>query len=223
MKAHLIDGSQIWTSLADGSVRAEGVVPQVVGRPALLPEIFTGLDQPKARVKFGCAKVLQLLSESSPKLILPHWEQLTARLEHENKILQWSAMLTLANLAPIASVPKVEALLPRLLGPIRGPVMITAANAMRSATAFAVAQPLLAYEVSRKILEVEKGDYQTAECRNVVIGHALQMLDRLMPLLKDKEPVLKFARRQLQNSRPSTRKRAEAFLKKHNSAKRSPS
>jgi len=216
MKAHSINGSKIWNSLADGTVRAEGLVAQAVGRPALLPQIFAGLEQPKARVKFGCAKVLLLASESSPKTILPYWEQLTARMNHENKILQWSAMLTLANLAPVASLPIVEALLPRLLAPIHGPVMITAANAIRSATGFALAHPSLAPWVSRKILEVETGDYQTAECRNVVIGHALQMLDRLMPLLKDKEPVLQFAQRQLQNSRPATRRRAQAFVSKHN-------
>src|SRR6266496_1476702 len=103
--------------------------------------------------------------------------------------------------------------LPRLPAPIHVPVMITAANAMRSATAFALAHPSLALGVSRTILKVEKADYQTAECRNVVLGHAHQMLDRLMPLLEDKEPVVQFARRQLHNSRPATRKRAETFSK----------
>src|SRR6266446_2713312 len=175
MKARSISrSSEIWASLTDGSVRAEGLVPQVVSRPALLPEIFAGLNQPKPRVKFGCAKVLLLASESSPKTMLPYWEQLAARVEHENKILQWSAMLTLANLAPVTSLPMVKALLPRLLAPIHGPVMITAANAIRSATGFALAHPSLALRVSRRILKVEKGDYQTAECRNVLIGHALQ-------------------------------------------------
>jgi len=216
-------GSSIWSSLADGSIRPEGLVAQVVARPAHLPEIFAGLDQPKARVKFGCAKVLLLASESSPKAMLPYWEQLKERLGDDNKILQWSAMLTLANLAPNASLPRVEALLPRLLAPIQGPVMITAANAMRSATRFAMAHPSLAREVCQKILGTEKGEYQTAECRNVVLGHALQALDKLMPLLKDKAPVVEFAQRQLGNSRPATRKRAETFLKKHNSAKRLPS
>jgi hypothetical protein len=135
--------------------------------------------------------------------------------EDENKILQWSAMLTLGNLAVVAPLPDVQGLLPRLLAPIAGPVMITAANAMRSATRFALAQPRLAGAVSRKILAVEQGEYQTAECRNVVLGHALQMLDQLFPLIKQKGPVLDLARRQLGNSRKTTRKRAEGFLKKH--------
>jgi hypothetical protein len=170
------------------------------------------VDEQPARIKFGCAKVLVLISEQSPKTLLPNWKQLKARLDSDNKILQWSAMLTLGNLASVTPLPQVKALLPRLLAPIRGPVMITAANAMRSLTQIALAHPTLATRISQAILEVEQADYQTAECRNVAIGHAIRALDQLLPLVNDRAPVLEMVQRQLGNPRPATRKKAAALL-----------
>jgi hypothetical protein len=143
---------------------------------------------------------------------LPSWRRLVALLEHENKILQWSALLTLGNLAGVASRGRIEALLPRLLAPLRGPVMITAANAMRSAVQVALARPELAGLVAREILRVERARYATDECRHIALGHAIQALERLLPLLKRKEPALEMVRRQLDNPRPATRKKAAAFL-----------
>ena len=214
--------TQLLPALANGQARPESIAKLVADRPALLADVFAGLGERQTRVKFGCAKVLLLVSERNPGLLQPHWKPLLALLDSENKILQWSALLTLGNLAATTPRPRVKRLLPRVLAPIRGPVMITAANAMRSAVQVALAHPPLADTVAQAILEVERATYQTEECRNVAIGHAITLLDRLLPLLKDRPAVVAMVQRQAANSRNATRKKAAVFLKKHRALPEAP-
>ncbi len=213
MKTSSVADSKIWSSLASGKVRPEIIATRVVEKPGLLTELFPGLDQPQARVKFGCAKILLLVSETRPKLLLPYWEELNPLLKAENKILQWSAILTLGNLGSVASPDQVKGLLPRLCRFLPGPRMITAANTMRSLEKIAKAHPELTDSIVQRVFEVERGNYQTPECRNVAIGHALQFLKTALPNLTDKGSAIAFATRQIKNSRPSTRNKAQALLK----------
>src|ERR1043166_4290971 len=123
MKTTSITRSRIWSALSNGS-KPEALVGRILRRPQLLPEIFSGLDQPPARIRFGCAKVLLLTSRRNPKILRPYWKQLIHRLDSDNRILQWSTMLTLGNLATAVSLSRARALLTRLLAPICGPTII---------------------------------------------------------------------------------------------------
>jgi len=61
---------------------------------------------------------------------------------------------------------------------------------------------------------VDRTTYATPECRNVAIGHAIDALDRLFPMIADKGAVQRFVTRLMDNPRAATRKRAERFLRK---------
>jgi hypothetical protein len=92
--------------------------------------------------------------------------------------------------------------------------MITAANTIAGAALIAAAHPQLAPRIVRAILRVESARYQTDECRNVAIGHAITALGTLGPEARQSKAVVSFVRRQLANPRPAARKKAEAFLKR---------
>ena len=62
-------------------------------------------------------------------------------------------------------------------------------------------------------MKVATARYETPECRNVAIGHAIQALGAILPLLRNLAPVARFVRKQARNRRPATRKKAEQFLK----------
>ncbi len=76
-------------------------------------------------------------------------------------------------------------------------------------------KPELSDKIAQEILKVEKAKYQTAECRNVALGHAIKSFDQFFDQIEDKEPVIKLIKRQLKNTRNATRKKAEKFIKKH--------
>lgn len=93
--------------------------------------------------------------------------------------------------------------------------MITAANVIRGAGKIACAKPHLADEIARALVQVERAKYETDECRNVALGHAVQVIDQFFEHLNNPRPAIEFIRRQLSNSRSSVRVKAAKFLKKH--------
>lgn len=193
--------------------------PRVLARramqdPAWLQAIIGGLGADAARIKYGCAKALRLVSEDRPDLLYPRFDFFVSLLDGENKILQWQGLFVLSRLARVDTRDRVAAIFSKYFSSIRGPVMITAANAIQGGARIARAKPALAERIVGEILRVDKARYQTPECRNVAIGHAIVALGEILDLVTTPEPVVQFVRKQARNTRPATRKKAEQFLKK---------
>jgi hypothetical protein len=182
--------------------------------PSLLPQITKGLEADKPRVKYGCAKALRLLSQERPDVLYPHFGFFARLLDHENKILQWDAAFVLSQLARADAQDQFAAIFEKYFAPIAGPVMISAAQAIQGGARIAQAKPELADRVAAEILKVGRARYQTPECRNVAIGHAITALASILPLLNDPAPTMRFVRGQTRNSRPATRRKAEQFLRR---------
>jgi hypothetical protein len=181
--------------------------------PRLLPEITKGLEADKPRVKYGCAKALRHISQQCPDMLYRHFEFFVCLLDHENKIFQWDAAFVLSHLARVDAHDRFDAIFKKYFSPIPGPVMITAANVIQGGARVALAKPQLADRIAVEVLKVARARYQTPECRNVAIGHAIVALGDMLPLLRDPAPALRFVRKQARNPRPATRKKAEQFLK----------
>jgi hypothetical protein len=196
----------------------ETLADQILQQPDLAAQALKALSAEDPRVKYGTAKALRLVSEKAPEALYPQMDFFTGLLDCENTILQWNAILILGNLAQADRKKKLDAILSQYLRPIRGPVMITAANTIRGAARIAAAKPALADRIVRDILRVEKANYQTAECRNVACGHAILALEDCYNQVVQKGPVIDFVKRQLENPRNATRKKAAAFLKRHKNA-----
>ena len=187
---------------------------QVECKPELLDALFAAMSSDVARLKFPAAKALRNLSQRAPDSIYPHFDFFASFLRHENAILRWNAILILGNLATVDGEGRVDRIIDAYLSPISGPHLIDAGNTMRGAAAIGVAKPYLADRIARHILEAERATYATPECRNVAIGHAIDALDRLFPMIADKGAVQRFVTRQTDNTRAATRKRAERFVRK---------
>ncbi len=194
-------------------------IPSLVGRlradPNAIEYLLAAVSSRRAEDRFGAARSLRVLAAAAPDLLYPHYEFFVAQLGASNQILRWNAIRALALLTPADQNRKLDAVLERYLSPINGPDMIAAATVIEGAAVIALARPDLADRLARAILSVRRANYKTSECRNVAIGHAIAAFDRFYTLLGEKRRVLAFVRRQLDNTRPATRKKAAAFLKKH--------
>ena len=179
-----------------------------------LQELLDGLNAPDALTKYGCAKVLRNLAAEQPKLLYPHFDYFHRLLRHPNKIFQWQGSFVLSHLARVDTERKFDEIFEEYFRPVRGPVMITAANVIGGAARIALARPDLADRIALEILKVSRARYQTTECRNVAIAHAVRAFDGILELLRNPEPVFRFVRRQLRNPRPAARKAAEHFLQR---------
>jgi hypothetical protein len=209
-----MQGEQLLRRLARKGANKEGVAASAIKEPSLVPALFSGLDADKAGVRLGAARVLYLISEKDPAILYPHADSIIDLLDSDNKILKWSAVHMIGNLAQVDTKRKIDRILDRYLEPIPGPELVTAANVIGGAAKIALAKPELTDKIVKAILKAEKGRYRTAECRNVVLGHAIQALDQLFERTTQKQPVARLVKGQLKNRRSGTRKRAERFVKR---------
>jgi len=212
-----MDRPTLLSRIARKGAAHEAIAHSIAGRRDAIAQLIGGLASAEPRVKYGCAKVLTLVSQQNPAALYPMFDVFLPLLEHENSFLKWNAIAIVANLAAADTKGMIDRILPRYLKPIGGPVMITAANTIAGAATIALARPDLADNLARAILGVEEAKYDTAECRNVAIGHAISALGRFFQHIRRQKPVLEFVSRQTANTRNATKKKAEAFLKKYGS------
>ena len=203
------------TKIDKKTTTIEKLAERVISRPELLPEAFDGLAAETARVKYGCLKLLRIVSERKPNVLYPEIDRFFRLLDNENNIFKWGAIIIIGNLAAVDSERKIDRILDRYLQPISGHVMITAANVIGGAGKIARAKPQLADRIAQAVLQVEAANYQTEECRNVAIGHAIASFDLFFERLKKPQPVIVFVKRQLNNRRNAVKRKAARFLKKH--------
>ncbi len=193
----------------------EEIAQRVIDEPTLLADVLEGLNAHPAAIKFGCGKVLRIISQKKPQLLYPYFDFFVNRLDIDNTFLKCDAILTLANLAAVDSDGKFEAIFDRYFAPISGPTLIVAANIIGGAAKIAQAKPELTDRIVDELLKVENARYQTDECRRIALGHAITSFGQFFEQIGDKERVLKLVRKQLANTRKGTAKKAEQFLKKH--------
>jgi hypothetical protein len=203
------------TEINKKRITIEKLAEKVVSQPELLQEAFDGLGADTARVKYGCLKLLRIISERKPDILYPEIGRLIRLLDSENNIFKWGAIIIVGNLAAVDSEKKIDRILERYLQPISGHIMITAANVIGGAGKIARAKPHLVDRIARSVLQVEAANYQTEECRNVASGHAIESFDLFFEHLKKPQPVIEFVKRQLNNRRNAVKRKAARFLKKY--------
>ncbi|MBC8186411.1 hypothetical protein H8E88_35465 [candidate division KSB1 bacterium] len=210
-----MNNSQIHQQLVTKEVTVEELTKRVIKEQNLLPEIFDGLKAEKASIKYGCLKVLCLISEQQPVLLYPYFNFFVELLDSEVNIFKWGGILIIANLTVADTNNKFELIFEKYYAPITEHVLISAANVVRSSGTIALAKPELTERITEEVLKVDDAVYETDECRNIAIGHAIKSFHKFFVQIKNKQPVIDFINRQLENSRSGTKKAAEKFVKKY--------
>jgi hypothetical protein len=216
----IVTNKNILDLLAVKGADLGGLADQIIKDRASIPILIKALKVEKSSKKFAYEKVLRFVSAKQPALIYPYFDFFGSLLDHENNFLKWGAIMTVANLTSADTEKKFEAIFQKYFAPIKGPVMITAANIIAGSAMIARSKPALAGEIVREILKVEKANFlikesPSPECRNVAIGHAIDAFDKLYDQIDNKAEVIGFVKRQLNNTRKQVVQRAEKFLHKH--------
>lgn len=175
---------------------------------ARVPAAVETLSAPTGTARFAAGKALCVTAEKDPGRVYAHFDQFAALLASDSKIVRWNAMQIVASLAAVDTARKLDAHLDAYLAFITGGNLISAANAIGGAGRIAQFRPDLREQIIPAILAVEHATYETAECRNVAIGHALKTLQDLGPSVCGRPDVVAFARRQTANTRAAVARRA---------------
>lgn len=204
-------------------IEAKDMDPEAMaGRMARYPDavdfLLEGMAAKKARMKYGCEKVLRALARRRPELVYPHFDDCIRFLSCDNAFLRWGMIQTLSHLAVADSKGMFRKSFRKYFGLIGGPEMVAAVNVIGGAPRIARALPELRERIVREVLKVEKAAYRmhgkpSPECLRVACGQALEALAEMRPLVQDTRQVDAFLGRQLSNPRPAVRRKARRIVK----------
>jgi len=212
-----MEGTDILERLGKKEVKAEDVAKKAIENPSLLPEIFKGVSSTNARIRYGCAKILRIVSEEDPEKLYPKMDFFIELLDSDKRILKWNALYIIANLTTVDVDNRFEDVFDKYYSLLGAEYMVTVANVVGNSGKIAKAKPNLTRKITNELLKTENltiKSHLTQECKNIIIGHSLSAFDMYFDQIQNKDEVISFAKRQLSNTRNATRVEAEKFLAK---------
>jgi hypothetical protein len=213
--------SLLLQKLANKSITKEQLYKKVEKDFQLLPQVFSGVSSSKAVVRYGCAKVLMDLSAKYPEKLYPHMDDFVVLLDSKHRILVWTALAIIANLCPVDTGRKFDAVFGKYFSFLNDAYMVTVANVVGNSGKIALAKPHLIPKITDELMKVEEistTPHLTEECKRVIaekaIGSFNLFFDRLNAECKTR--VVSFVKRQIHSSRTTLKTSAEVFLKRWN-------
>ena len=120
---------------------------------------------------------------------------------------------TIAHLTRVDTKNKFEKIFDKYYSLLEDESMINAANIAGRSGIIAKAKPHLQSKITNKLFEIDK-THHSSECKNIIKGKAILSFNEYIDEFEDKEEIIKFVKKELNNTRSATRKKAEKLLKK---------
>ena len=61
--------SKLLQQIAQEEANKESIADKIITTSELLPEVLEGLSSDKPNIKYGCAKILNIISEKEPEIL----------------------------------------------------------------------------------------------------------------------------------------------------------
>ena len=167
----------------------------------------------KAAVRSNASKTLQLLSETRPELLLPHWDYIVGLLASGNGFAQYPAIHVMANLAAHETEGRWERAFDAFYDLLECDSVMVAGHVAGVSGQVATGQPALRERIAERLLAARYSGLD-ADRRDLVRGYALDALGEFAAGLPDLSTVVAHARELAASPNAGTRKKANAFLKR---------
>jgi hypothetical protein len=195
------------------SVSVESIAKKVINDNRLIDELLELTSSEKANIKYKSLKVLTLLSEQKSELLYPEWDFFVNLLDNENTFLRTIGATIIANLTRVDEEQKFENILEKYYSLLEDESMINAANVAQRSGIISKAKPHLQEEITNKLMDIDK-THHSSECKNIIKGKAILSFNEYFDEYHDKEKIIEFTKRELNNTRSATKKKAEKLIKK---------
>jgi len=182
----------------------------------MLPMIIEGVDSSNPRIKYGCAKILSIISQDSPEELYTNIDFFIELLNSENNIIKWNAMDILANLTKVDKDKKFDDIFKKYYDLLNEDAMVTVGHVIDNSGKIALAKHYLSQNITNELLKLEKIPTKprvTQECKNILYGKAILAFNAYFDHIENKKEVISFVKRQLKCTRPATKAKAEKFIK----------
>ena len=175
------------------------------------------LTSPDPKIKYSCSKRAIHISKINPGELYGQFDTFVDLLDNEKNVLKWTGIIVIGNLSMVDTEGKIDKVLSKFIGFVNDKILITAANAINALGMIAKYQPQYLETILPVLLGVENATYYlrgkiSPECRNVCLGHVLNVLESLGPDIYYREEVKGFLQRQTDNTRPKVSAHAKKLL-----------
>lgn len=201
--------------LGKKEIGAEDIAENAIKNLDYLSKIFRGISSENPRVKFNSAKILRIISGKDPQKLYSKFDFFVNLLDSENNIIKWNAIDVIADLTTVDSQKRFDEIFRKYYDLLSDESMITAGHVIDNSGKIARAKPYLQNRITKELLRVEKIQYKTSECRNILIGKVILSFNQYINHVDNKTEMISLAERQQNNSRRATRAKAEKFLNAH--------
>ncbi len=199
-----------------GTQAATEIARALIQDPSKTSMVIDGVTSGKAKIKYGSAKTLLIMSERNPELIYPYFHKFVDLLSGNNNILKWTAIDIICNFSFADKEEKIDRkLINGFTEMITGDSLITAGHVVGNLWKIAINDKHPADKLAVEMLKAENANI-SAECKSILAGHVLDSFSRFFDLLSNskKKDVLEFAARHASSSRSGTRRKANLFIKR---------
>ncbi len=196
----------------------EAFVNMVSNNQTLIPVLFDIIHTDKGTQKFYCEKIIRKLSEISPDMIYPYYNDVVQMVVSDNKFIKWGGIITLTNLASVDYDRHFLDVFDMFFNLINSEVMVTAASVIENTWKIVKNYPDLEPQITGRILAVAGNVYihkgkESSECKNIVIGAVINCFGTYYAISERKQDMIEFVKRQKNNPRKKVAKTAVDFLK----------
>jgi len=198
----------------------ERILTEVFENPSIIGRLIDIIETEKGTVKFYCEKVIRLTGEKYPELLYPYYERIASFIESDNNFIKWGGIITLSNLAAVDDEDKFRNISGKYFSLFHSKSMITARNAAGNTHKFIEKTPAYEKAATNEMLKVKGNVYYnkgepSPECKNIMMGTAIDYFDKFFDLTERKSEMLAVAEGEIGNTRKKVARKAKAFIEKH--------
>lgn len=209
--------SKLLQKIVNKTMTKKQLLEKVKQNYKLIPEILDGISSSKPAIRYSCAKVLMDLSEEEPEKLYSYMDFFINMLESKYRILNWNAIITIANLTRVDSEKKFDLIFDKYYSYLNNEYMVTVANVVGNSGKIALAKPYLTEKITDKLLMVENisiTPHLSEECKRVITQVTIKTFDMFFPQIKQKNRVISFVKKHIDSPRKTLRIESEKFLAK---------
>jgi len=89
----LMEKTELFENVSNNEIKKEDLAEEIIQNPDLIPSLIKGLDESKPGIKYGCSKILYLISERNPGILYPQMDFFISQLDSEITFHRWDAIL----------------------------------------------------------------------------------------------------------------------------------
>ncbi len=195
------------------SVDVESFAKKALKDEKVFSELFEGILSKKDTIRYNSFKVLLLISEEHPEVLIPKWDFFVKLLSSDNTYHKNIAVNIIPNLTSADTENRFEKIFDQYYSLLDDKSVIPAAQLAGNSGKIAKAKPKLRTEITNRLLGIDE-THHAPHRKELIKAGAIEAFSEYFEEADNKKRIIEFVKKQLNSESPKTRKKAEEFLKK---------